>query len=56
MDRTRRPRLPLEAAKPAAYGATTDGGVVQGPFFRLLPPLPLHELFAGAWTEAAARR
>ncbi|GGU49088.1 hypothetical protein [Streptomyces lavendofoliae] len=50
------PHLPLEAAKPAAYGATTDGGVVQGPFSRLLPPLPLHELFAGAWTEAAARR
>ncbi|MEU0662604.1 hypothetical protein [Streptomyces lavendulocolor] len=46
------PHLPLETAKLTAYGATTDGTTVRGPFTRLLPPLPVHELFARAWEEA----
>jgi hypothetical protein len=46
------PHLPLETAKITAYGATTDGTTVRGPFTRLLPPLPVHELFARAWEEA----
>ncbi|MFC9882124.1 hypothetical protein ACFVJW_21450 [Streptomyces libani] len=44
------PHLPLETAKLAAYGAiSTERGEIQGPFTRLLPPRPLHILFAEAW-------
>ncbi|GAA3105438.1 hypothetical protein ACFQ0X_16625 [Streptomyces rectiviolaceus] len=49
------PHLPLESAKPATLLASPDGrGGFDGPFIRLLPTVPLHELFARAW-ELAAR-
>ncbi|MFJ3925339.1 hypothetical protein [Streptomyces sp. NPDC090022] len=47
------PHLPLETAKlepllaVASYGKEPDG-----PYLRLLPPLPLHELFGQAWRTA----
>ncbi|MFF8833172.1 hypothetical protein [Streptomyces sp. NPDC015131] len=49
------PHLPLESAKLPLHLATTDGKTVTGPFSHLLPPLPLHELFALAWKEAPGR-
>ncbi|MFG3510463.1 hypothetical protein ACGF5F_33765 [Streptomyces sp. NPDC047821] len=49
------PHLPLEAAKLAHHLATAGGGTFRGPFTHLLPPLPVHELFALAWEEARAR-
>ena len=45
------PELPVEAAKLAAHGAEeVRGRSVGGPFTRLLPPRPLHEMFEDAWT------
>ncbi|MWA03803.1 hypothetical protein F8568_026150 [Actinomadura sp. LD22] len=48
------PELPVEAAKLAAHlaGEVRDKSA-GGPFLRLLPPRPLHEMFQNAW---AARR
>ncbi|MEV3987343.1 hypothetical protein AB0J57_00375 [Streptomyces sp. NPDC049837] len=47
------PHLPLETAKlPLHLATTSDGTTVQGPFTRLLPPLPVPGLFAQAWAEA----
>ncbi|MFI2205056.1 hypothetical protein ACH47Z_30570 [Streptomyces sp. NPDC020192] len=43
------PHLPLERGKLATHLASPTGlGGVHGPFVRLLPPVPLHELFARA--------
>ncbi|MDL4819368.1 hypothetical protein [Actinomadura opuntiae] len=45
------PELPVEAAKLATHLAReVRGQSVGGPFLRLLPPRPLHEMFADAWT------
>lgn len=50
------PHLPLEAAKLAAHRApSTTATRLHGPFTRLLPPVPPHELFAGAWAESRIR-
>ncbi|MGR4879468.1 hypothetical protein ACIPUC_08555 [Streptomyces sp. LARHCF249] len=49
------PHLPLETAKLSAHGVCGDASELRGPFIRLLPPVPPHELFALAWAEAAAR-
>ncbi|GAA4894268.1 hypothetical protein ACFPM3_07630 [Streptomyces coeruleoprunus] len=47
------PHLPLESAKAALYrSAAANGTSVWGPLLALLPPLPLHELFAQAWEES----
>ncbi|MEU9113734.1 hypothetical protein AB0D04_18625 [Streptomyces sp. NPDC048483] len=44
------PHLPLETAKLAAYLSTaTEKRELEGPLTRLLPPRPLHEMFAEAW-------
>ncbi|WP_207943005.1 hypothetical protein [Actinomadura sp. KC345] len=44
------PELPLESAKLETHLATVNATKeLEGPFFRLLPPAPLHELFATAW-------
>ncbi len=50
------PHLPLESAKLAPHLAAADGKEAQGPFSRLLPPLPPHELFARAWADRAVAR
>ncbi|MFB4301768.1 hypothetical protein [Actinomadura sp. NTSP31] len=45
------PELPVETAKLETHLATeVRGKSVGGPFTRLLPPRPLHEMFATAWT------
>ncbi|QGV76913.1 hypothetical protein [Streptomyces ficellus] len=50
------PHIPLETAKLDLYLATAgSGNSVTGPFTHLLPPRPLHELFALARAEAEAR-
>ncbi|MEU9254631.1 hypothetical protein AB0D66_22615 [Streptomyces sp. NPDC048270] len=46
------PHPPLEAAKLPAHGVSADTSEFQGPFIRLLPPVPAHELFASAWARA----
>ncbi|MFF4947812.1 hypothetical protein [Streptomyces chattanoogensis] len=46
------PHLPLETAKLDAHlAAATEKREVEGPFTRLLPPRPLHEMFADAWAR-----
>jgi hypothetical protein len=46
----RAPELPLETAKLATHLALIDTRKeIQGPFDILLPPAPLHEMFAAAW-------
>ncbi|MFC8275852.1 hypothetical protein ACFUJR_25580 [Streptomyces sp. NPDC057271] len=46
------PHLPLETAKLAMYKARPRwGNTVQAPFGRLLPPAPLHEMFAATWEQ-----
>jgi hypothetical protein len=46
------PDLPVEAWKLPLYGATMDAqGTVAKPLDRLLPLLPLHELFARSWAR-----
>ncbi|WP_318199888.1 hypothetical protein [Streptomyces sp. SCL15-4] len=42
------PHLPVESGKLVTHGAVLAGKTVYGPFTRLLPPVPLHELFARA--------
>ncbi|QES46705.1 hypothetical protein DEJ50_01385 [Streptomyces venezuelae] len=44
------PHLPLEAHKPATHLATVQNTTLTTPLLRLLSPVPLHELFAEAWT------
>ncbi|MFI9048578.1 hypothetical protein [Streptomyces sp. NPDC053427] len=45
------PHLPLETVKLDAYlAAATEKRELEGPFTRLLPPRPLHEMFADAWS------
>ncbi len=46
------PHLPLETAKLPAHGVSADTSDCQGPFIRLLSPVPAHELFALAWARA----
>ncbi|MEV8533745.1 hypothetical protein [Streptomyces sp. NPDC051211] len=46
------PHLPLETAKTATHLATVSGPDPDGPFLRLLAPVPVHELFAQAWAAA----
>ncbi|WP_167739545.1 hypothetical protein [Streptomyces subrutilus] len=46
------PHLPLEAAKLPDHGVSADSSEFQGPFVRLLSPVPVHELFARAWARA----
>ncbi|MEV0375205.1 hypothetical protein AB0I10_36460 [Streptomyces sp. NPDC050636] len=47
------PHLPLETAKLGAYLAVpAERGELAGPFTRLLPPRPLHTMFADAWAAA----
>ncbi|MEV7181306.1 hypothetical protein [Kitasatospora sp. NPDC093679] len=49
------PELLLETAKPATHLAGREfRKETSGPFPRLLPPRPLHEMFAEAWTEFSA--
>ncbi|GAA2426510.1 hypothetical protein GCM10010191_43800 [Actinomadura vinacea] len=44
------PELPLESAKLEPHLAIVDSRKeLAGPFTRLLPPAPLHEMFAKAW-------
>jgi hypothetical protein len=44
------PHLPLETVKLHAYGVRPLwGNEVASPFGRVLPPAPLHEMFAAAW-------
>ncbi|MFJ7043155.1 hypothetical protein ACIQVC_07085 [Streptomyces sp. NPDC101112] len=44
------PHLPLETVKLHAYGVRPLwGNEVASPFGRILPPAPLHEMFAAAW-------
>ncbi|MFJ9852201.1 hypothetical protein [Streptomyces sp. NPDC101150] len=44
------PHLPLETAKLDAHlAAVTEKREMEGPHIRLLPPRPLHEMFAEAW-------
>ncbi|ARF53994.1 hypothetical protein B1H19_07160 [Streptomyces gilvosporeus] len=46
------PHLPLETAKLDAHlAAATEKRELDGPFTRLLPPRPLHEMFAEAWAR-----
>ncbi|MGN2637416.1 hypothetical protein ACTD5D_14725 [Nocardia takedensis] len=45
--------LPLETAKLARYRATVRDKEIIGPYLRLLPPIPLHEMFAEAWESAS---
>lgn len=46
------PELPLEAAKLDAYMTTVlNNRKERSPFSRLLPPAPLHEMFASAWAQ-----
>ncbi|MEW1913112.1 hypothetical protein AB0442_32585 [Kitasatospora sp. NPDC085895] len=46
------PELPLETAKLATHLAGREfRKETSGPFPRLLPPRPLHEMFAEAWAE-----
>ncbi|WP_431681403.1 hypothetical protein [Kitasatospora sp. KL5] len=48
------PELPLETAKLATHLAGREfRKEVEGPFLRLLPPKPLHEMFADAWAAFA---
>src|SRR5207244_12868209 len=50
------PHLPLETVKLDAYLSTaTDKRELEGPFTRLLPPRPLHTLFADAWAGRCPR-
>ncbi|MBD0741064.1 hypothetical protein [Streptomyces sp. CBMA152] len=49
------PDLPLEEAKAAAHLTVVLGKRPYGPFVRLLPPLPPHELFARAWAVSGPR-
>ncbi|MFC9306623.1 hypothetical protein ACFTWH_05270 [Streptomyces sp. NPDC057011] len=50
------PHLPLESAKLATHLADAAGASeLRGPFTRLLPPVPAHELFARAWTDTRRR-
>ncbi|MFD4246232.1 hypothetical protein ACFWP3_32265 [Streptomyces sp. NPDC058525] len=46
------PHLPLETAKLPAHGVSADTSDFHGPFQRILPPVPAHELFATAWARA----
>ncbi|WP_017557070.1 hypothetical protein [Nocardiopsis baichengensis] len=48
------PELPLETAKLDLYLASERSKEVTAPFGRLLPPVPLHELFTRAWKERTA--
>ncbi|WP_030269709.1 hypothetical protein [Streptomyces sp. NRRL B-24484] len=51
------PELPLETAKLATHLAGREfRKETSGPFLRLLPPRPLHEMFAAAWTVFSADR
>ncbi|MFD9405837.1 hypothetical protein ACFWBN_02270 [Streptomyces sp. NPDC059989] len=45
------PHLPVESAKLASHLASAGTSELQGPFTRLLPPVPVHELFTRAWTD-----
>ncbi|QEU91834.1 hypothetical protein [Streptomyces kanamyceticus] len=46
------PHLPLETAKLDPHLAESDAsGELTGPFLRLFPPVPPHELFARAWAR-----
>ncbi|MDA2812108.1 hypothetical protein O4J56_15800 [Nocardiopsis sp. RSe5-2] len=49
------PELPLETAKLDLYLARETRKEVTAPFGRLLPPIPLHELFTRAWRERRER-
>ncbi|QKG21445.1 hypothetical protein [Actinomadura verrucosospora] len=50
------PELPIESAKLAAHLTTVvRDKSVRGPFVRLLPPHPLHEMFEAAWTARRPR-
>jgi hypothetical protein len=49
------PHLPLETAKLAPYRVRPLwGNRILAPFGRILPPEPLHEMFAAAWTRLSA--
>ncbi|MFE5634511.1 hypothetical protein [Streptomyces sp. NPDC056543] len=44
------PHLPLETVKLATHEVRPRwGNTIHGPFDRILPPAPLHEMFAEAW-------
>ncbi|MFB9593623.1 hypothetical protein [Streptomyces racemochromogenes] len=46
------PHLPLETAKLAPHEVRPLwGNSIRSPFGRILPPAPLHEMFAAAWTR-----
>lgn len=47
-----KPHLPLETAKLAGYLVRpTEGKDIIGPYRVILPPRPLHEMFADAWAS-----
>ncbi|MFD9455066.1 hypothetical protein ACFWBC_18520 [Streptomyces sp. NPDC059985] len=46
------PHLPLESAKLADHGVSASLKDLHAPLLRLLPPVPVHELFARAWDRA----
>lgn len=44
-----KPHLPMETAKLASYLVRPDDKDIIGPYGVILPPRPLHEMFADAW-------
>ncbi|MEU3315878.1 hypothetical protein ABZ743_24820 [Streptomyces sp. NPDC006662] len=50
------PHLPVETAKLDAYLASASGTTLHLPLWRLLAPVPPHELFARAWAERGRPR
>lgn len=48
-DKLTKPNLPLESAKLPRYLVEVDNKEILGPYDVILPPRPLHEMFADAW-------
>ncbi|WP_336082335.1 hypothetical protein [Nocardia sp. SSK8] len=48
------PHLPLETAKLDRYLVRVDAKTMIGPYTAILPPRPLHEMFADAWNSRDA--
>ncbi|MGW0179200.1 hypothetical protein [Nocardia sp. NPDC003345] len=55
-DRVAAPHLPLESGKLDTHLAKPAGKDIEGPYLRIFPPAPLHEMFAEAWAASADRR
>ncbi|MFD0267250.1 hypothetical protein ACFVGY_11715 [Streptomyces sp. NPDC127106] len=50
------PHLPVESDKLPAHLASASGSTLHAPLLRLLPVLPAHEQFAGAWARSRTAR